>query len=108
MTGEATGDDATHDTPYDLARGGPPLLDGTGDWAGRWEEIQVRFVEQPRRSIEDADALVDEIIGQLTARFADERERLERQWSAGSEPATEDLRLALQRYRAFFDRLLAV
>ena len=62
---------------------------------------------EPRRSIEDADALVDEVTKALMARFADERQHLERQWSAGSEPSTEDLRIALQRYRAFFDRLLA-
>jgi hypothetical protein len=78
-----------------------------GDWSGRWDDIQIRFVDEPRRSIEEADALVDEVIGQLTARLADERQRLERQWSAGTEPSTEDLRVALQHYRAFFDRLLA-
>ncbi|HEX6419187.1 MAG TPA: hypothetical protein VFZ77_11865 [Acidimicrobiales bacterium] len=83
------------------------LVDGGGNWADRWHDIQVRFVDEPRRSIEDADALVDEVIGQLTSRLADERRRLEDQWSAGREPSTEDLRLALQRYRAFFDRLLA-
>jgi hypothetical protein len=86
---------------------GARLLDGGDDWAGRWNEIQIRFVDEPQRSIEDADALVDEVIRQLTARFADERQHLERQWSAGSEPSTEDLRVALQRYRSFFDRLLA-
>lgn len=88
-------------------RPGARLLDGGDDWAGRWNEIQIRFVDEPQRSIEDADALVDEVIRQLMDRFADERQRLESQWTAGSEPSTEDLRVALQRYRSFFDRLLA-
>lgn len=83
------------------------LLDGSESLAGRWRDIQVQFVDEPRRSLEEADALVDEVIGQLTSRLADERRRLESQWSAGGQPSTEDLRMALQRYRAFFDRLLA-
>jgi hypothetical protein len=84
-----------------------PLFDRTDEWAGRWDGIQLRFVDEPRRSIEDADALVDEVIERLTARLADERQRLEHEWAAGTEPSTEDLRLALQHYRAFFTRLLA-
>lgn len=86
---------------------GSPLLDGGDDWVVRWTEIQAGFVDEPRRSIENADALVDEVIETLTARFADERARLESQWTAGSEPSTEELRVALQRYRSFFNRLLA-
>lgn len=38
----------------------------------------------------------------------DQRERLELQWKAGQDVSTEDLRRALQRYRAFFQRLVAV
>lgn len=82
-------------------------LDRGDDWAGRWDEIQIRFVDEPRRSIEEADALVDEVITELTARLDGERQRLEHQWAAGAEPSTEDLRVALQHYRAFLDRLLA-
>ena len=43
----------------------------------------------------------------LAARFADERERLESQWDRGDDVSTEDLGLALTRYRSFFDRLLS-
>ena len=43
----------------------------------------------------------------LAAGFSDERERLEGQWDQGSDVSTEDLRVALTRYRSFFDRLLA-
>jgi hypothetical protein len=31
---------------------------------------------------------------------------LEKRWGQGDSVSTEDLRLALQRYRSFFDRLL--
>lgn len=73
----------------------------------RWEEIQVRFVDEPRSAVEDADQLVTEVIEQLQASFTTERGRLEGQWQQGDEVSTEDLRLALRRYRSFFDRLLA-
>ena len=85
-----------------------PLLERGDEWMGRWNEIQIRFVDEPRESIANADALVDEVMKQLAAAFAEERARIEGEWSAGSEPSTEELRVALQRYRSFFNRLLAV
>lgn len=83
------------------------LLDRSNDWMARWTEIQTRFVDEPRESIEDADALVGEVIDALTLTFTAERARLEDRWNAGAEPSTEDLRTALQRYRSFFNRLVA-
>jgi hypothetical protein len=85
-----------------------PLLERGDEWMGRWNDIQIRFVDEPRESIANADALVDEVMKQLAAAFAEERARIEGEWSAGSEPSTEELRVALQRYRSFFNRLLAV
>lgn len=85
----------------------PQLLDQSYQWMDRWNEIQTGFVDEPREAIENADALVAEILNELTATFAAERARLESRWSAGTEPSTEDLRVALQRYRSFFNRLLA-
>jgi hypothetical protein len=73
----------------------------------RWEEIQTRFVDEPRESVEAADGLVAEVIQQLASKFAEERSKLESQWQAGTEASTEDLRLAMQHYRNFFQRLLA-
>ena len=49
-----------------------------------------------------------EVVEELTASFADTRSRLEAQWSRGEEASTEDLRVALTRYRDFFHRLLSV
>ena len=43
----------------------------------------------------------------LAQGFAAERERLEQQWGRGEDVSTEDLRIALQRYRGFFQRLLS-
>jgi hypothetical protein len=73
----------------------------------RWEVIQTRFVDEPRGAVEDADGLVANLMQQLAAGFAKERERLERQWDRGEDISTEDLRVALQRYRSFFQRLLS-
>jgi len=74
----------------------------------RWREIQADFVDQPRQAMQDADALVAGLMQQLAKTFADERAQLEGQWSRGDDVSTEDLRVSLQRYRAFFERLLAV
>ena len=73
----------------------------------RWREIQGSFVDEPRRAVEDADALVADLMQRLADGFAQERSRLESQWDRGDEVSTEDLRVALQRYRSFFDRLLS-
>ena len=84
-----------------------PLLPDSDDFQTRWEAIQVRFVDEPRGAVEDADALVANVMQRLAEGFAQERERLEAQWGRGEDISTEDLRVALQRYRSFFQRLLA-
>jgi len=83
-----------------------PLLGDTEDYRRRWEAVQTGFVDEPRRAVENADALVAEIIQELAKSFAQERNGLESQWSQGDQVSTEDLRVSLQRYRSFFDRLL--
>jgi hypothetical protein len=84
-----------------------PLLADAEGFQARWEEIQVRFVDEPRGAVEDADALVATVMQRLAEGFAQERERLEGQWGRGEDISTEDLRVALQRYRSFFRRLLS-
>jgi hypothetical protein len=94
--------------------GGPrkdsPLFPGSdaGAMRERWTEIQAAFVDEPRRAVEQADGLVAEAIRKLAEMFAAERDRLEGQWDRGGDVDTEELRQALQRYRSFFTRLLAV
>jgi hypothetical protein len=78
------------------------------NFRNRWTEIQAAFVDEPRRAVEQGDALVADVIKRLATSFADERSKLEGQWGRGDNVSTEDLRVALQRYRAFFDRLLSV
>ena len=75
---------------------------------GRWQSIQGEFVDEPRHAVEQADQLVSTVIGRLSEVFAGERERIEREWPKTGEVSTEDLRQTLRRYRAFFDRLLAL
>jgi hypothetical protein len=84
-----------------------PLLADSEGFQARWEEIQVRFVDEPRGAVEDADALVATVMQRLAEGFAQEREGLEAQWGRGEDISTEDLRVALQRYRSFFQRLLS-
>jgi hypothetical protein len=86
-----------------------PLLPGEEieELDQRWKRIQSDFVDEPREAVQGADALVAELMQRLATMFADERDRLEGQWSRGDEVSTEDLRVALQRYRSFFQRLLS-
>lgn len=77
------------------------------DFRTRWEVIQQGFVDDPRNSVSEADKLVDDLLKRLSASFEEQHQGLEKQWSDG-EPSTEDLRSALQKYRAFFQRLLAM
>jgi hypothetical protein len=87
-----------------------PLLpaDEAGKFRERWENIQVGFVDEPRKAVEQADHLVAQTMHRLAETFAKERENLEHQWDRGGEVSTEDLRLALRRYRTFFGRLMQV
>jgi hypothetical protein len=77
-----------------------------GDFRSQWSKVQTGFVDEPRRTVEDADKLVAAVMQRLAEGFASERSGLEKQWDSGDNVSTEDLRLALQRYRSFFDKLL--
>ena len=77
------------------------------DFRKRWNDIQASFVDEPKPSVEKADQLVASVIQKLAQVFAEERSKLESNWSKGGEVSTEDLRQALRRYRSFFDRLLS-
>jgi hypothetical protein len=74
----------------------------------RWKEVQTGFVDEPRKAVEEADGLVASAMKRLAEVFAEERSKLEQQWDRGDSISTEDLRVALQRYRTFFHRLLSV
>jgi hypothetical protein len=74
----------------------------------QWEAIQTGFVDQPRAAVEEAHALVSQVATRLTEVFTRERSTLEGQWTKGDNVSTEDLRIALTRYRSFFNRLLSM
>jgi hypothetical protein len=72
----------------------------------QWQSVQATFVDDPRGAVTQADTLVAEVMQTLAARFADHKRGLEESWQRGEQAGTEDLRVALQSYRAYFDRLL--
>jgi hypothetical protein len=82
--------------------------DDLAELRARWAGVQAAFVDDPKDCVQKADALVSDLVEQLTSGFAQARSDLEEQWSRGEEASTEDLRLALMHYREFFERLLAV
>jgi hypothetical protein len=77
------------------------------EFRARWDKAQIRFVDEPRAAVEQADSLVATVVKRIAEQFAAERAELEHQWDRGDNVSTEDLRQALRRYRSFFDRLLA-
>ncbi|WP_406169906.1 hypothetical protein [Streptomyces sp. NBC_00996] len=111
-------DEATADSSgaRDEARGSdagaedeiPQLLSAEDEegFRARWQEVQSKFVDDPRDAVNTADALVADVMQRLAATFADHKQELEGQWNRGEQADTEDLRLALRHYRSFFNRLL--
>ena len=100
-------DEADLSQPGDAQR--QPLLpqDQAERYRSEWQRIQAGFVDEPRKSVEEADRLVADLMQRLAAVFSDERAQLEKQWDSGDDVSTEDLRVGLTRYRSFFDRLLS-
>ncbi|ANN22236.1 hypothetical protein SD37_34685 [Amycolatopsis orientalis] len=102
---ESTTETATAESTED--DGEQTLFDDTDveRFRDSWQGIQTAFVDDPRRAVKEADELVAVVIQNLASTFADHKKELESAWSQG-EPATEDLRIALRRYRSFFNQLL--
>ena len=110
------------DRPTDIARGGTTKSTPTDDtrhmelfpsdelvrYRTQWESIQAGFVDHPHAAVQQADALVSQVMTRLTEIFTRERSTLEGQWTQGDNVSTEDLRIALTRYRSFFHRLLSM
>jgi hypothetical protein len=78
------------------------------DFRARWAAVQISFVDDPRRAVRQGDELVAQVMKSLAENFADERAGLESQLSETGEASTETLRVALRRYRSFFERLLSL
>jgi hypothetical protein len=73
----------------------------------RWEQIQATFVDEPQESVEAADELVGDVMKRVVSTLSAQRTDLERRWASDDDVSTEDLRVALMRYRSFFERLLS-
>ena len=95
-------------------------------FATRWRDVQSGFVDDPRRAVDDADGLVQEVMRERGYPVDEFDERLEmvsvdhpelaenyrvahtiQRQSGTDSAAVDDLREAFQRYRALFDDLLA-
>ena len=111
-TGDARFSGDHRDTPHESGTGQGSVAvmeaDEVQDLRERWIAIQSAFIDEPRRSVAEADRLVGDVSGRIVRSFEDERARLEEAWESGEDITTEDLRVTLQRYRAFFDRLLTI
>lgn len=102
-------DAVSHEAVLGMSTGSVAALlthEETEHFRTRWSEIQGRFVDEPRSAVQQADALVSEVIEKITAMFANEHSSLEEQWKEGKDVSTENLRQALQHYRSFFNRLV--
>lgn len=102
MPANGAGERSTTSTDQDLFAN-----DELAGLRARWDNVQAGFVDDPKECVQKADGLVSDLVEQLTAGFSHARSRLEEQWARGEEASTEDLRIALKRYREFFERLLA-
>ncbi len=103
------GETITHENPPSANGGSSAALlnrEESDHFRTRWNEIQGMFVDEPRSAVQQADALVSEVVEHITQMFATEHSSLEGQWKQGNDVSTEDLRKALQRYRSFYNRLV--
>jgi hypothetical protein len=108
--GETDDHDSGIEMQEDVERDGAgPLLptDEAGRYDEQWKSVQGSFVDHPRQAVEEADKLVADLMQRLATEFSETRAGLERQWESSDDVATEDLRVAMTRYRSFFERLLA-
>jgi len=98
-------------TPEEADEGwSEPWLDGEeiDELQSRWNSIQKDFVDAPRTSVEHADVLVAEAMEKIVRVFSEKRATLKELWIDDEDVSTEDLRIVLQHYRSFFNRLLIV
>jgi hypothetical protein len=81
--------------------------DSAGNFRSRWDAVQRSFVDDPQGAVRAGDELVGAVIESLRATFADQRAEFEKTPNREG-CSTEELRLALRRYRSFFERLLTI
>jgi hypothetical protein len=85
-----------------------PLFTGdvAKDFRSRWDIVQRGFVDDPKEAVRAGDELVAQVIKSLAETFSNQRAAIE--GDQADQASTENLRLALRRYRSFFERLLSI
>ena len=78
---------------------------GMGSYQDRWDAIQAGFIDDPRRTVESASALVAEIWDETVRAITDEREGVDGRWQ-DTESSTDDFRVAMQDYRDLYARFM--
>jgi len=113
--GEATG---TLDNLGDLAYG--KLIPDAADFTAQWQQIQFKFVDDPRASVTEAADVVAQVTAKLEAAIQERQRAIEEQqraiqeqqrslrgrWGEGAQADTETLRETLRMYKAFLDQLI--
>jgi hypothetical protein len=82
--------------------------DAAAQFRSRWDAVQIGFVDDPKQAVKQADELVAQVMKSLAESFSRQRSTLEGDAGGGNEASTENLRIALRRYRSFFQRLLSL
>jgi hypothetical protein len=84
------------------------LAEVANDFRSRWDAVQSSFVDDPKQAVRHGDELVVQVMKSLAETFSNERTKLEGQLDQTDNASTENLRVALRRYRSFFQRLLSL
>jgi hypothetical protein len=109
-----TVDERPTDDRRQQVRGGDEQLaplfasDVAGGFRSRWDEVQIGFVDDPKQAVRQADELVAQVMKSLAETFSGERAKFEEQLEQADSASTENMRVALRRYRSFFQRLLSL
>jgi|HubBroStandDraft_4_1064222.scaffolds.fasta_scaffold00352_6 hypothetical protein len=83
------------------------LPDVAKEFRSHWDTVQRGFVDDPRQALQQGDELVVQVMKSLAETLSHERATLEGQVNQIGKTSTETLRIALRRYRSFFERLLS-
>jgi hypothetical protein len=80
--------------------------ESTADLRRRWQELQLRFIDDPSAAADEAQALVSEAVDSVTASLRAQLTAVD--GHRGDQVDTEQLRIAVHRYRDLLDRVLSV
>ena len=81
------------------------LLPDAAEFKARWQQVQVRFVDDPQGSVTEAADVIAQVTAKLEAAIAERQRALRGRWSEGKSADTESLRETLLMYRAFLNQL---